>query len=391
MKIGKAEIRSRNIPIMYISTIIGGLLFFLPVLALYFEKSLFTATNVAIIYAVEAFSIVLFEVPTGAIADLFGRRKTIILDHVITLFSLIFLCIGGNMIMFILYAILSAFARSLSSGTDSAMIYDSLKDEGKEKHYKKVIGIYGALWPLGASIGSIVGGYLAKSSLQLTVLASFIPVMIALVFTFFLQEPNYEKEEHRDIVKHIINTSKIIAHNKQLIIIIIAMFIMMSLGETIHLMSPIFFKFKNIPIMYFGYIVALTFGFSSLGFYFSYDVSEKIGNKRTLILVSILSPVCNFIYTLIMGIPFVFFWTIPSIFFGLKNPILNHLLNLEVSSKKRATVLSINSFMGQLGVAIVAPIFGYYADLYTIQSAIQLSTVLVLAVPLIFLLLKEKK
>lgn len=391
MKIGKIEIKSRNIPIMYATTVIGGMLFFLPVLALYFEKELFTATNVAIIFAVEAFAGVLFEIPTGAIADLFGRRKTIIVDHIVTLVALLFLLIGGSMTMFILYAIFSAFARSLASGTDSAIIYDSLQEEGKEQHYKKIAGIYEALWPLGASVGSIIGGYLAKASLQLTVEATFIPIAIALVLTFFLKEPKYEKEEHKNIWRHMVNASKIIIHSKQLIVLVLAFFVMMALGESVHLLSPLFFKFKEIPIEYFGWITALTFGFSSIGFYISHDVSEKIGNKKTLILVSALSPLFILAATLLSGIPLVFFWTTASIYFGVKNPIIGHLLNLEVTSNKRATVISINNFMGQLGVAAIAPLFGYFAELYTIQTAVQLSAVLVLAVPLMLMFLDEKK
>lgn len=391
MRIGKIEIKSKNIPIMYATTFFGGLLFFLPVLALYFEKNLFTATNVAIIFAVEAFSGVIFEVPTGAIADLFGRKKTLILDYIASLCALLFLYIGGSMTMFILFAIFSGFARSLVSGTESAIIYETLKEEQKEQFYKKIFGIYKALWPLGASVSSIIGGYLAKTSLELTISATFVPVLIALILTFFLREPNYEKEEHRNIVRHMVNVVKVIANNKQLILLIVAAFIMMGLGESVHLMGALFLKAKEIPIVYFGYIAALTFGFSSIGHYFSHEVSEKIGNKKALIFVSLLSPLFVLAATLITGIPLVIFWTLPSIFFGIKNPIIDHLLNLEVESNKRATVISCNSFVSQLGVAAIAPLYGYFAELYTIQTAVQLSAVIVLAVPLMFFFLKEKR
>lgn len=375
---------------MYAITVSGGGLFFLPVLALYFEKELFTATNVAIIFAIEAFASVLFEVPTGAIADLFGRKRTIIAAHIVTLCALVFLYIGGSMLMFIVYAILNAFARSLTSGTDNAIIYDSLSEDGQEHLFKKVIGIYGALWPLGASAGSIIGGYIAKTSLQLTVELSFIPMAIALLLTFFLKEPKYEKEDHKNILRHMVNASKIIIQNKQLLILVIIFFVMMALGEFTHLLSPLFFKSKQLPIEYFGWISALTFGFSSLGFYLSNDLSKKIGNKKTLILASILSPLFILAATFLSDIPLVLFWTSTSIFFGIKNPIISHFLNLEVSSNKRATVLSINTFMGQLGVAIVAPLLGYFAQLYTMQTAVQLSAILILIVPFMLLFIQDK-
>lgn len=382
-------IKSRNIPIIFLTEVIGGMLFFLPVLALYFEESLFSVTNVAIIFAVESLCVVLFEIPTGAIADLFGRKKSIILAHVFVLAALAFLAIGGSMIMFIIFAILNAFARSLTSGTYSAFVYDTLKDEDKENHFKKVFGTLLAFWPLGASIGSVVGGYLATISLSLPVLATFFPITIAFFLTLFLKEPNYEKEEHKNVAKHMLNASKLVAGNTQLLILLLASFVMLALGGTIHLFSPIFFKFKEIPIVFFGYIFALTFGFSSLGHYLSHNISEKFGNKLTLIWISILSPLFILVATLTTGYILIAFYTISSIFFGIKNPIMDHLINKKVDSKKRATVLSVYNFTGNLGLAIAMPLIGYYAEIFTINTAVQLSAIFLLIVPIIFIFIKK--
>ena len=387
----KLGIKSKNIAVIYSSMLIGGLLFFLPILALYFEKNLFSVTNVAIIFAVEAIAFAVFEMPTGAIADLFGRKKTIISANIISILALVFLYIGGSMIMFILYAIINSFARSLTSGTDSALIYDTLKEENKEHSYKKVIGTYHALWPIGASVGSIIGGHLAKVSLSFPILLTFIPLLIATSLTFFLKEPRYEKEDHKNVFRHMINSLKIIINNKQLVILMIGGFILMAFGETIHLLGPLFFKFKEIPIEFFGWIVAFIFGFSSLGHYISHSVSEKIGNKRTLLLAVIGSPLLLLLATLSLKYTAIILFIIPSIFFGLRNPIIDHLLNLEVSSSKRATIISTSNFLGQLGLAIFAPMIGYVAELYTINTAFKISALLMFSVPIVYFFLKDKK
>ncbi|MFC1655385.1 MFS transporter [Patescibacteria group bacterium] len=391
MSLKKYNIKSKNIPIMYATTVIGGMLFFLPVIALYYEETLFSVTNVALIFAVEYFASVIFEVPTGAIADLFGRRKTIILDHFITLIALVFLFIGGSMTMFILYAVFNALAMSLASGTDSALIYDSLKEEGKEKHYKKIIGTYHALWPLGASIGSIIGGYLAAVSLNFPVLITFIPITIALIFTFFLKEPKYEKEGHKNIFKQMFHSSKFILNNGQIIILILAGFLFFGFGESMHHLSPLFFKFHEIPIIYFGYIVAASFAFSSLGHYFSHDVSEFLGDKKALIAAACLSPVFVILATFNTGITVAILFIIPSIFFGIRNPIIDNYINLEVTSSKRATVLSINNLLNSFGFVFIAPLVGYLAELYTINMAFRISAGFVVLRVFVYLLLKDKE
>ena len=392
MRIGKEkiDIKSRNIPILYAAEIIGGMMFFLPVLALYYQESLFTITNVAIVFAVEAFCIVLFEIPTGAIADLFGRKIVMVLSNLFIIFAIVLLSIGSGMIMFILYAVFMAFGRSLASGTYSAFIFDSLKEENKEQYFKKIIGNFLALWPLGAAIGSILGGYLASISLWVPVFYTLIPMTISLIITLFLKEPNYEKEENKNIFKHMFSSSKMIFQHKQLIILAITGFIIVSLGETMHRLDGLFYEFKQIPILYFGYISAFVFGFSSLGHYLSHYISKKMGNKTTLIIAYTLSPLLTLLATFASGLWAVILFIIPSLAWGLKNPIIDHLINSEVESKQRATILSINNFISQLGFALVAPFIGYFSELYDINTAIMISALLLFSVPVLFMLLKKE-
>jgi len=391
MKDEQIQIKSRNIPIMYATAAIGGMLFFLPVLALYFQSKLYTATNVALVFSIEAICLVLFEVPTGAVADLFGRKRTLILSRVADLSGLAFLYFARSMPMFVGYAVFNALARSLSSGTENAMIYDTLKEEGREQHYKKTIGIYYALWPLGASAGSIIGGYLAKVSLQLPVLWTFLPYTLTFIGCLFLKEPSYQREEHRNIVRHMKGAFKLIAGNKQILVLISASLAMMSLGETVHYFSPLFFKFKLIPIQYFGYVSALTYGLSSLGHYLSHSFAKQLGDKVSLIGITLLSPVLTLAATFTGGWGTLVLFTLPSICFGLKNPVIDHLLNKEVSSGQRATVISINSFASQLGIAAAAPLFGFIAQAFNINRAVQASAIVLMAVPLMLLLLKDQE
>lgn len=375
---------------MYFSTIIGGMLFFIPILALYFQESLFTVTNVALLFSIEAIALVIFEVPSGAVGDLFGRKNTLVLANIIAIIGLIFLWIGGSMIFFIIYVIFNGLARSLASGTNAALIYDTLKEEGHERQFKKIIGKYFSLWPLGVAIGSIIGGYLASISLQTTVTFTFIPLILAFILTLFLKEPEYEKEDHKNVAKHMWRSGIKIFKNRQLLILFIGILVITMLGEPIHLMNSLYFNFKEIPIIYFGYISAAVFGVSSLGFYLSHWFSEKFGNKLSIILFIISFAFFYLLSSQFIGWLSIILFIIPSFFYGLRSPIITHLQNLEVSSSNRATVMSISNFAGFIGVAVFSPIYGYWAELYTINTALLISACGMFIVPVIFLMLEEK-
>jgi MFS family permease len=186
---------------MYLSDFLFGLMFFAPIWALYVQQNLFTVQNVAVIISIQAIAGVIFELPTGAIGDLFGRRKTIVVGSFLFLFSVVVLYFANTLYLFVIYAFLSALGSSLINGTNSALIYDTLKEENKEQYYKKVNGTLQALWPLGATIASIFGGYLAQTSLSLSVLITLIPFSISFSLLLFLKEPKYKKSEHKNFTR----------------------------------------------------------------------------------------------------------------------------------------------------------------------------------------------
>jgi len=67
------------------------------------------------------------------------------------------------------------------------------------------------------------------------------------------------------------------------------------------------------------------------------------------------------------------------------------MMNTYIESYQRATVISIGNVARKLGVAIVAPIFGYVVILYNINNAYRISTLASLISFFFLLKLKEEK
>jgi MFS family permease len=411
-----------KIRLIYLFSFLRGLEFFIPIRTLYYQQELFTVFNVTLILAIRAISTTVFEVPSGAIADLFGRKKTLIIASMVGIIALIFLGIGQSLTFFILYAVLMAIADSLVSGTDTAILFDSVKLFGKKTKntikkiaiaqseadlekkeapvmpeavkkfpkFKKVIAINNSMWPIGASISSVIGGFLAVSSLRTPIIATILPFTLALIVALFIYDPPYKKEKHRNIFKHMFSSLKSVLNNRQIIILSSAGLLFFAFAEVAHQLDPVFYEFKNISIGLFGIIFAATFGLSFLGSYISNWVSDKIGNKNTILLTAIIPPFLLFGATLAFGIWSAVLIILGSIFWGLRWPVTSHLMNIEVSSKQRATVISISNLLRKLGFAIFAPIFGFFVDAYNINDAFKLLAVLSFLVLFIIMFLKEK-
>jgi MFS family permease len=382
--------KNRNISLMCAAHFVWGFSFFIPIIALYLNQYL-DVQHVALLFSVEAIMLVLFEVPTGAIADLFGRKRTLILAEFSAMIAIFFLFFGRGWWFFVLFAVFNSLGRSLISGSDTAIIYDTLKEQGKEKQFKKIIGIYRALWPLGAMLGAIIAGYLANISLKLAVGATIVPYVIALIIKLFLVEPKYEKEKHKNVFLHMLRSSKMIIHSKQIFLIMLGGLLIYAFSETIHRMGSLFFEFKALPLIYFGYAAAALFGLSSLGAFSSHAISEKFGNKFTIVVSVIATPILIILSTFFSKFIAVILFILPSVFWGIRNPVMILMLNSEVESKKRATVLSLQNFMSHLGVAIFAPILGLIALGYDINIGFRVAGICMFIAPAIFMLLKDKK
>ena len=113
----------------------------------------------------------LFEVPSGRAADLFGRKRTLILSGIVGMCSAVFMTLEGFRGFVYCGMIFSALSLNLASGTEEALIYDSLLEAGRESGYKKV-------W---SNISLI-----ARTASALSCLASPIAIMMGYRYTYYI-------------------------------------------------------------------------------------------------------------------------------------------------------------------------------------------------------------
>ena len=131
--------------------------------------------------------------------------------------------------------------------------------------------------------------------------------------------------------------------------------------------SQPFFKIINIPLIYFGILWAgLNFS-AGLTSFNSYLIYKKNNIYNILILLAIIMSILFIIISLnqtLLGILFILFIYLIR---GIVTPILRNEINVNTESRKRATVLSVRSFIIRISFAIIAPILGFIADNYSLS------------------------
>lgn len=184
----------KNEKIFYLSEFFNGLIFHMPVWVA-FELQYITLAQIAIIEAVVQGSQLLSELPTGAVADLLGKRASVIIGRCIGVIALLMYASSGTFTGFIIYAIIAGIGDSFVSGAKDALIYDSLKQDNREEAYQKISAKASLIFQLSFAGAILAGGVLSLWGYKTTIYASVLAYAIALIVSFWFKEPAIDTEK----------------------------------------------------------------------------------------------------------------------------------------------------------------------------------------------------
>jgi len=358
-----------NILKMYL---LKGVLWFMvamPIIVLFFQEHGLSLTEVMIIQAIYSLSVAVFEIPSGYIADLFGRKHTIVLSTIFSFSGYLVFSFFGGFYAFAAASTLVGIGGSLMSGSDSALLYDTLLETGDKKTYTKIEGRNYAIGNFSEATAGILGGFLAVSSIYLPIYVQTGILFLSIPIALTLVEPTMHKENKIErSFKAILGVVKFaMVENAKLRWLIIYSSAMGVATLAMAWFAQPFFKEVEIPLAYFGILWAgLNFS-AGLTSFNSHKFDKDESNTKMLLYLA-LAMATSFVFLgfnmSLFGIIFIVFIYLLR---GIVTPILRNAINENTSSNKRATVLSIRSFIIRISFAICAPIFGYLADNYSLN------------------------
>lgn len=143
--------------------------FYYPVYAVFFLDLGLTVEQFAVLNAVWAATIVLLEVPSGALADLIGRQRLVVLSGWLMVAEMLVLVFTPahsvwTFPLFLVNRVLSGTAEAMASGADEALVYDSLPPEGRESAWREINAGLIRWQSIGFVISSILGALLYDPS-----------------------------------------------------------------------------------------------------------------------------------------------------------------------------------------------------------------------------------
>ena len=379
-----------NIIKFYLFKFISAMFFHGPIFVIYL-RGYISLTQVMILEVFAGFTTVVLEIPSGAFADMVGRKQAMFVGSAsFSLAYLIYLKAPSILplfpfILFIVARCLTATSITFLSGADSAFLYDSLKEIGLEKDFSKIMGNAQALYQLGIASAALVGGLLTKVDISTPYVANVcIFIVASLVILTFKEPRHYETLRLNQYWKHQIESVRFVLTHPRVrwITFFYGMVHTFTFIGLILFIQP-YMALVDVPLPFFGFVYCVAVLFSAVIAKYCYRIDEKLGERKSLYMM----PAFLFLaflsmsrITQIYGVVFILF-----IYFVVAYliPIMDHHTHVHVKSVNRATVLSVRNLSAGIASAILSPFLGYIADTYSLTTSLLFSAEIIFVLSVI--------
>jgi MFS family permease len=382
----------------YLNVFIYGLsTMIFPFFVLYFINLGFSYFQVSMITSAYAFSMFLFEIPTGVLADGLSRKQSVVLGFLIAAVSAILIPFTANLYLLVFLWASSGIGMTFISGAKEAWVIDNLNKEGKSNLHQEFFIKSSSLACVGIIFAPIIGAILIKiySIKILWFIFGGGFLLNAIMLMLFTKEHFVApKLKFIDLLKKSGQNSKIafrfsMSNEVMLLSILAGIFAeLMFLGSTG--MQP-FLVSLGMAKHQLGYMFSIAAGIG-IGASFLSRRFAKYKPQNVMSVVMVISAVL--IFSLLFVYP-PFFLVAASVFIlrdgllQLGGPLMNMYIHKFIPDNIRATILSIRSMINQLSIALTSLAGGFLLDIFGPQKVLAFGSVFGIFAILMYRKMKE--
>jgi len=337
----------------------------LPIWVVYLQKQRgFSLTQITLLDVPFFLLIVLAEVPTGAVADRFGRRVSLVLGSSFIAVAFFVFGIADNYLVILVSWTAWGFGVTFQSGADTAILYDSLKQVGREDDFQKINSRMWALTSLAALLAILIGAPIAEAtSFTVPIFMSVGFVLAAIPVALSMHEPRHERDATSEPYFETLRKGIREAWSSPALrYIILFSSVLFSATFTPLVFQQPFLDGHGVTTGSLGLWQAPVRAAGIVSALLAYQFVARAGQRRAFFALPIVLAACNFAlagvdrtwaYAAFIGIGTVA---------GLQNPLLLTYINKRIPSERRATILSVQSVGGNFILAGMQPVGGLIAD-----------------------------
>lgn len=190
----KPPIAKRNTRIITIMQFFQALIFVIPIWIVY-QQQFLSPTQITFLVGWGYLVQLLLELPTGAFADLVGKRISLLVSAGLTALSFALIPLAQDFGGFMILETLAGLGTAFFSGSQEALLYDSLKQDGKEAEFRQELAKNGFWFQIGLMIATASGGFIYGLGHYLPYFASAAAAVGGGILAYWLIEPKIDTEK----------------------------------------------------------------------------------------------------------------------------------------------------------------------------------------------------
>lgn len=348
-------------------------LFALPVIVLYYQNQIGLSFQEFILGEVFFAAVVIaMEVPSGWIADVTQRR-------IVLAWSMFFVALGWCMLLVADGFWLAAMSQgvigigvSLFSGTDSALLYDSLAEDGKTDEFRRLAGLQSAVSFYALAVASLVGGFMYSVDPYLPVYGVLAAVMVALVAVLRLREPARVRHsvERHPLHDMAVTIREAVFRNRAIGLVVLGAAVVFGSTQYNTWAQQAYWQAFAVPPALNGVLAALGWGLAGVAGHYGHWVERKMGYRRSVLLIWLVLCASWLVAGLSLSWAGVGLLFAGSMSWALGWPAVQDAINRQIDGSRRATVISAVSLAIRLAFMPIGVALSWVADHHGIQPSL---------------------
>jgi len=368
LKEDNMALRLNNVYKVALINFFSSLYFYLPVLTIYYQRRGLNFVQINSLWGIITATIFLAEIPTGVIADKIGRKKSVMMALFLQLIGEIAFIFAQNYLHFILISVIAGLGFAFQSGCIQALVYDSLKEKGKEKEMAKASGVTEAFYQsghiLGALLSTLIVSRLEPGRITWAIILTALSVGVALVISLFIREPNLDyshpEQSPLKVVKNAVGLIRANASLKRIIWLGVLTTPFVGYLRNFH---PPYFLQNNVPPVWLGLSLGAGGILAVIASKNAYKFEASLGVSKAMLTATLIPGIIYLLMALTLGpaVAFLLF-TLNFGSMSLQEPLFADYYNRHINSQIRATALSAINMISSAYIALIGLLIGWVAD-----------------------------
>ena len=366
--------KNTNITKIYLASFLKNLSFFGSITIPFFIDWIqVDYTRIFLLQAWFVFWVFMLEIPTGIVADKWGRKYSIALGCLLFGIDMFFFGISRNYYIFYLSEFLGALGFTMISGADKALLYDILIELNEEKKARYYLARYEFFGTIGLLISFPIGSLIVsqwhyKGVLAFPFLLTEIILIMAFLVLLWIEEPKrVRSDEH--FLKMGINGLKTLYSHKKLRLFTLNYATISAITFFMFWFYQTLLRQIAVNVGYFGLVGSGCNLFAAILLSRLKTLEKYLGISHLILFTALIPGLLYIGLSLNKNLFFVLIAVFSVV--GLKllrMPILLDFINQMIKSQNRATLLSTVSILEKAIIFILYPFVGLMAD-YSIDMA----------------------